>query len=417
MSKARDLANAGTALGAVTATELGYVDGVTSAIQTQIDSKIGSASAINPTIVDAKGDIITATAADTPARLAVGNNGDTLVADSAATTGLRYQANFAAGKNLVINGDFGIWQRGTSFTSTNGTGFFGADRFNIYSATTGRTFSRQNTGPNGSSYFIRIQRDSGNTNTSALSIFYTLETAQSKPLAGKTLTLSFYARAGANFSAASSTMFSPAVYGTGTDQNQVSGFTGSASINNQGNVLTTSWQRFTMTGTVNAAATQVGFQLVYTPVGTASAADYMDIADVQWEVGSVATAFQTATGTLQGELAACQRYFISYGGLRNFEQICVGSSQSTTIHYFWLSLPVEMRVNPTIGYSSLSHWNVGLVGTGSQVYTALNEYYSGVKTVCWSATTSALTNSGGNKAVQTEAANTTSARLTFSAEL
>jgi hypothetical protein len=39
MSKARDLANAGTALGAVTATELGYVDGVTSAIQTQVDGK------------------------------------------------------------------------------------------------------------------------------------------------------------------------------------------------------------------------------------------------------------------------------------------------------------------------------------------------------------------------------------------
>ena len=39
MSKARDLANAGTALGAVTATELGYVDGVTSAIQTQINTK------------------------------------------------------------------------------------------------------------------------------------------------------------------------------------------------------------------------------------------------------------------------------------------------------------------------------------------------------------------------------------------
>jgi hypothetical protein len=39
MSKARDLANAGTALGAVTSTELGYLDGVTSAIQTQIDTK------------------------------------------------------------------------------------------------------------------------------------------------------------------------------------------------------------------------------------------------------------------------------------------------------------------------------------------------------------------------------------------
>jgi hypothetical protein len=45
MSKARDLANAGTALGAVTATELGYVDGVTSAIQTQIDAKAPSSTA------------------------------------------------------------------------------------------------------------------------------------------------------------------------------------------------------------------------------------------------------------------------------------------------------------------------------------------------------------------------------------
>jgi hypothetical protein len=45
MTKARDLANAGTALGAVTATELAFVDGVTSAIQTQIDAKLASATA------------------------------------------------------------------------------------------------------------------------------------------------------------------------------------------------------------------------------------------------------------------------------------------------------------------------------------------------------------------------------------
>jgi hypothetical protein len=44
MSKARDLANAGTALGAVTATELAFVDGVTSAIQTQIDAKAASSA-------------------------------------------------------------------------------------------------------------------------------------------------------------------------------------------------------------------------------------------------------------------------------------------------------------------------------------------------------------------------------------
>jgi hypothetical protein len=45
VSKARDLANAGTALTAVSATELGYLDGVTSAVQTQMDAKLATATA------------------------------------------------------------------------------------------------------------------------------------------------------------------------------------------------------------------------------------------------------------------------------------------------------------------------------------------------------------------------------------
>jgi hypothetical protein len=103
MSKARDLANAGTALTTVSATELGYLDGVTSAVQTQIDSKIGSASAINPTIVDAKGDIIAATAADTVDRLAVGANDTVLTADSTAATGLKWATPAAGGMTLISN--------------------------------------------------------------------------------------------------------------------------------------------------------------------------------------------------------------------------------------------------------------------------------------------------------------------------
>ena len=92
MSKARDLANAGTALTTVSATELGYLDGVTSAVQTQINSKIGQSTAINPTIVDAKGDIIAASASDTVARLAVGSNDTVLTADSSTATGLKWAA-------------------------------------------------------------------------------------------------------------------------------------------------------------------------------------------------------------------------------------------------------------------------------------------------------------------------------------
>ncbi len=45
MSKARDIARAGTALANVDATELGYLDGVTSAVQTQIDSKLATTTA------------------------------------------------------------------------------------------------------------------------------------------------------------------------------------------------------------------------------------------------------------------------------------------------------------------------------------------------------------------------------------
>lgn len=62
---------------------------------------ITSSSAINPNIVDAKGDIITATAADTPARLAVGTNGQYLTANSSAATGLEWTTLSAGGLTLI----------------------------------------------------------------------------------------------------------------------------------------------------------------------------------------------------------------------------------------------------------------------------------------------------------------------------
>jgi hypothetical protein len=104
MTKARDLANASTALSAVDATELAFVDGVTSAIQTQIDTKAPSstavtltgtqtltnktltnpviASVINNTLTSTTGDIIYASAANTPARLGIGSSAQVLTVAS-----------------------------------------------------------------------------------------------------------------------------------------------------------------------------------------------------------------------------------------------------------------------------------------------------------------------------------------------
>ena len=56
---------------------------------------------IQPTIINAKGDIITATAADTPAVLTVGTNDQVLTADSSTSTGLKWATPASGGMTLL----------------------------------------------------------------------------------------------------------------------------------------------------------------------------------------------------------------------------------------------------------------------------------------------------------------------------
>ena len=70
----------------------GYVYDSADAVWYPIGTGTHSHSEIASTIVDAKGDLITATAADTPARLAVGANDTVLTADSSTATGLKWAA-------------------------------------------------------------------------------------------------------------------------------------------------------------------------------------------------------------------------------------------------------------------------------------------------------------------------------------
>jgi len=70
----------------VTDTEIGYLDGVTSAIQTQLDARV------EESLFDAKGDILVASADNTPAKLSVGTNGYILTANTSAATGIEWAA-------------------------------------------------------------------------------------------------------------------------------------------------------------------------------------------------------------------------------------------------------------------------------------------------------------------------------------
>jgi hypothetical protein len=72
MTKARDIASASPAPSTVSATELGYLDGVTSAIQTQLDAKTAKST------LTTTGDIYYASSANTPARLAIGSTSQVL---------------------------------------------------------------------------------------------------------------------------------------------------------------------------------------------------------------------------------------------------------------------------------------------------------------------------------------------------
>jgi hypothetical protein len=260
-----------------------------------------------------------------------------------------------AGKNAVINGGMDIWQRGTSFTVASTTQTYTTDRWMAYRAATGATVTRQNTSPNYSPYYVRVARDSGNTSTNIIYLTQSIETLNSRPLAGKTITLSWWARVGANYSNASSQMTFELNYGTGTDQNLISGFTGQTVISSATPTVSTTWQKFTYTGTVSTSATQVGVIFYWYPTGTAGAADYLEIADVQIELGSVATPFSRAGGTIQGELAACQRYYWRLTPAQNESVYGISIATSTSGASASVNNPVPMRVIPTsVDFSALA---------------------------------------------------------------
>jgi hypothetical protein len=350
----------------------------------------------------------------------VGNNGETLVADSSTSTGLRYQGSLAAGKNACINGGMDIWQRGTSIALSASASNYTADRWVGYSTNTS-TVSRQVTNDTTNLPFIqycaRVQRTSGQTATAVQYLVSSFESTNSIPYAGKTISFSFYARAGANYSSASSVLSIFLAQGSGTDQTIINGFTGETRPIQQTPTLTTTWQRFTYTTTLPGTTTQLGVGFFYTPVGTAGAADYFEVTGVQIEVGSVATQFTRAGGTIQGELAACQRYYVRFGGDSNFQVLGYGTARTTQTFDPLITFPVTMRVAPTaLDFSTIGSLT-NYSGSATSITAATFNNVSSSRNAVTVACTSSGTPFTGNSPYYLVANNSTSGFIGFSAEL
>jgi len=283
----------------------------------------------------------------TQARVAVGNDGETLVADSSTSTGLRWQGDYAAGKNKVINGDFGIWQRGTSFTTPGTTAQYNADRWLALGDAANSTITQQTFTPGTApvagyegQYYLRYVKGG----TTANQMFLIQRAEDVRTFAGQTITLSYWMKA-------STTITNEPL----VNQNFGSGGSGEVYTTFSTHSVTTSWTRYSVTMTVPSvsgktigSSSYLGFWPIRY-VGTSNVT--VEIWGVQAEVGSVATAFQTATGTIQGELAACQRYYLQFVS-GNDQSVGTGGQTSSTDVFTYIKFPVNMRTAPTSASTS-----------------------------------------------------------------
>jgi hypothetical protein len=271
--------------------------------------------------------------------------------------------------------------------------------------------------------FLRVVT-SGQTLSSAYT-FVQQAIEDVRSYAGQTVTLSFWAKAATGTPKIAP--FFQQDFGTGGSPS-----TAVTTLPAANTTISTSWARYTTTITLPSLSGKTigtnansSFLLLrfWISVGSDRNAECnslgiqsntFDIWGVQLEAGSAATAFQTATGSIQGELAACQRYYWRATAGSAFQSFASGQAKASTSAFYTLTNPVFMRVFP----SSLEYSTLGLLnGAGSVAgsVTALSLSYPGTQASLIEATVaSGLTAGQGSQLV---ANNSTSAYIGVNAEL
>ena len=201
----------------------------------------------------------------------------------------------------------------------------------------------------GFSLWHSLQRKAANANTAAIFYGQVLETADVIRVQGETVTLSFWAKAGANFSGGplSVKVFS----GTGTNDtaaNMVAGsWAGSATPLSATQAITAGPQRYSFTFVVPLNATQLGVLIGYTPVGTAGTSDLVLLNGMQLEIGATPGPFEYRD--VQVELEICQRYAWVIPEPANGVIVGVGGAVAAANNQvFYIATPVQFYKAPTV---------------------------------------------------------------------
>jgi hypothetical protein len=251
---------------------------------------------------------------------------------------------FVAGKNKIINGDFSIWQRGTSFTSSI-VNEYSVDRWRTEGNSLSTVISRQSftSGqtdvPNNPVYFCRVTTNSSISSGQYWAFMQRIEAPSDMfAEASTTLTLSFWAKSVSGTIAANTFTFGDLVSSTGNP------------------TITTSWQKIVYTYTTASSSYSGIYPLYLINLSSGKSAISIDIANVQLEIGSSSTPFATSTGTIQGELAACQRYYFRTQTGTGYPYIGVTVAGSSTTTYANIIHKVTMRSTPTSVDFSAIRW-------------------------------------------------------------
>lgn len=296
----------------LTALTIGANDYVLTADSSTATGMAWKANAGNP--LSTKGDLFCFDTA--AARVPVGSDGKVLTADSTAALGLSYQPALA--KNYIINGAFDNAQRGTygDTTIADTVQYKAIDRFWIVRQTQANDLRQLQQAGTNSRYAMMIRRTPATTGTGRMMTGYTLESNDAIKLSGKQVTLSFWAKKGANYSEANSQLTVHYVTGTGVDEGTqtgapflIGGWAGRVSTALTATTLTTTLTRFSYTFTIPSGTKELLFSWSFVPVGTAGADDSFTLENVMLNEGSVAMPFQTAGANYQQELAMCERYY------------------------------------------------------------------------------------------------------------